>query len=83
MTKLKGRPRKPGGEGSLVRIDSDIVSRARYLSAQLDIPMSEMLSEILRSEIDRRFRKVTREVLKAEERAASDVAAEEQVRKPQ
>lgn len=64
-----GRPKKPGGEGTLVRIDSDIVSRARYLSAQLDVPMSELLSGILRPEIDQRFRTVTREVLEAEERA--------------
>src|SRR3954470_23910721 len=69
-----GRPKKPGGEGTLVRIDSDIVSRARYLSAQLDIPMSELLSNILRTEIDRQFRKVTREVLEAEEQAGRDRA---------
>lgn len=71
MAKAKakgGRPKKPSGEGTLVRIDSDIVSRARYLSAQMDVPMSELLSGILRPEIDRRFRDVTRKVLEDEQR---------------
>ncbi len=77
MAKMKGRPRKPGGEGTLVRIDSDIVNRARYLSAQLGTPISELLSDILRPDIDRLFRKVTREVLEAEK---GDAAAVEQAR---
>lgn len=80
MAKMKGRPRKPGGEGTLVRIDSDIVNRARYLSAQLGTPISELLSEILRPDIDRLFRKVTREVLEAEKGNAEDAAAVEQAR---
>ena len=77
MAKMKGRPRKPGGEGTLVRIDSDIVNRARYLSAQLGTPISELLSDILRPDIDRLFRKVTREVLEAEK---GDAATVEQAR---
>jgi hypothetical protein len=76
MAKAKGRPRKSSGEGTLVRIDSDIVNRSRYLSAQLGTPISELLSGFLRPEIDRLFRKVTREVLEAEK--AKDAAVEQQ-----
>jgi hypothetical protein len=55
--KKKGRPKKATGEGTPVRIDSDIASKARYLAALNGVPISEYLSQFLRAPIDREFRK--------------------------
>lgn len=63
MAKVKGRPRKPGGEGTPVRIDPDLVTKARYLAALKGVPMSDLISEMLRPIIDREFRKAGRELL--------------------
>ncbi|MDR3638670.1 MAG: hypothetical protein P4L84_32995 [Isosphaeraceae bacterium] len=78
MAKTKGRPKKPGGEGTLVRIDSDIVSKARYLSARSGEPISEMFSKTLRPVIDKLWAQATREVLEAERQAAEDAKAVQQ-----
>ncbi len=63
MAKPKGRPKKPTGEGTPVRIDSDIVAMAKYLAARKGIAVSELLSDLLRPIIDRDFRKSARDVL--------------------
>ena len=77
----KGDHGKPSGEGTLVRIDSDIVDMARWLSARSGAPISEMFSDILRPGIERLFAKGTAEVVEAQKRAAEDTAVEGQVRK--
>jgi hypothetical protein len=59
----KGRPKKPGGEGSVVRIDSDLVTKAKYLAALKGLPMSDYLSEKLRPVLDREMRKVGKELM--------------------
>ena len=81
MARVKGRPRKPSGEGTLVRIDSDIVDMARWLSARSGTPISEMFSDILRPGIERLFAKGPAEVVEAQKRTAEDAAAEAQARK--
>ena len=43
MAKVKGRPKKPGGEGTQVRIDSDIANMARYLIAQTEYSWNGLL----------------------------------------
>ena len=63
MAKPKGRPKKPGGEGTPVRIDSDLVSKARYLCAQSGLAMTDYLSGILRSQIEKDFRKAAKPLL--------------------
>jgi hypothetical protein len=63
MAKRKGRPRKSSGEGTPVRIDSDLVSKARYLAAQRDLPLSELLSDLLRPSIEREFRKAAKDIM--------------------
>jgi hypothetical protein len=61
MTNEKGgRPKKPGGEGSLVRIAPDLVTKARYLAADRGVPMSDLLSEILRPALEQMFREAGR-----------------------
>lgn len=66
MARPKGRPKKPSGEGTPVRIDSDIVSKARYLAAQLDVPLSEFLSDLLRPVVDKEFRKAGKDLMGGE-----------------
>ena len=62
-SKGKGRPKKPGGEGSQVRIDSDLATMARYLVAQRGLVLSEYLSDILRPVIERDMKKAGREII--------------------
>lgn len=57
MAKAKGRPKKPGGEGTQVRIESDLATKARYLAAERGTTVLDLLSGILRPVIDREFRK--------------------------
>jgi hypothetical protein len=63
MARTKGRPKKPGGEGTPVRIDSDLVTKARYLAAHRGVALSELLSALLRPIIDKEFRKAGRELM--------------------
>ncbi len=62
MAKTKGRPRKPGGEGTQVRIDSDLASKAKYLAAERDVTVNEFLSDLLRPQIEAEFRKAARKL---------------------
>jgi hypothetical protein len=62
MARAKGRPKKPGGEGSQVRIDSDLASMARYVVARTGTPLIEYLSGILRPAIERDFRKAGQDI---------------------
>jgi hypothetical protein len=59
----KGRPRKPGGEGTQVRIDSDLAAKGRYLATRKGISLTELLSGILRPTIEREFRKAAKELM--------------------
>jgi hypothetical protein len=59
----KGRPKKPGGEGTVVRIDADLVTKAKYLAAMEGVPMSDYLSAKLRPLLDREMRRVGKELL--------------------
>jgi hypothetical protein len=66
MAKAKGRPKKPGGEGAVVRIDPDLAAKARYLSAQRSVPLSEYLSEMIRPTIEREMRKAGKKLIEGE-----------------
>lgn len=57
MARPKGRPKKPGGEGTQVRIDTDLATKARYLASQRGMKVSAFLSELLRPVVEREFRK--------------------------
>jgi hypothetical protein len=63
------RTKKPGdGPGTQVRIDSDLVAKARYLAAQSGLELSGYLSQLLRPQIEREFKKAGRELLSDEEK---------------
>jgi hypothetical protein len=57
MAKVKGRPKKPSGEGAQVRIEPDLATKARYLAAERGVTVLDLLSGILRPVLDRDFRK--------------------------
>jgi hypothetical protein len=59
----KGRPKKIGGEGTQVRIDSDVIAKARYLAAQADCSLTEYLSSMLRPQIELAFKKAGKDLL--------------------
>jgi hypothetical protein len=67
MAKTKGRPKKASGEGSVVRIEPDLVTKAKYLAAAKGVPMSDLLSDLLRPAIDREFRKAGRTLIAGDE----------------
>lgn len=64
MAKAKGRPRKPSGEGTPVRLDSDVVSMARYLAAKKGTSLTKLLSDLLRPPIEREFKAAAKDLLK-------------------
>jgi hypothetical protein len=66
MTRPKGRPKKPSGEGTAVRIDTDLVSKARYLCAQNGTSMTEYLSGLLRPHVEKDFRKAGKSLIEGE-----------------
>jgi len=70
MAKLKGRPKKPSGEGTPVRLDSDVVSMARYLVARRgNTTLTAFLSGILRPTIEKEFKAAAKDVAGGEGRS--------------
>lgn len=66
MAKSKGRPKKATGEGTAVRLDSDVVSKAKYLASLKGMAMSEYLSNHLRPIVEREFRAAGRSLLEGD-----------------
>jgi hypothetical protein len=58
----KGRPPKPMGRGTQVRIDSDLARMARYIATQRDLELIEYLSAILRPAVLKEFRAIGKEI---------------------
>lgn len=66
MAKRTGRPAKAGGEGTPVRLDPDLVSKARYLCAQSGRSMTDYLSSIIRPKVEKDFRQAAKPLLETE-----------------
>lgn len=64
----KGRPPKPTGKGRQVRIDSDLVPMARFVSDGNDVALSDYLSGLLRPLIERDFREAGRRLAEKAEK---------------
>jgi hypothetical protein len=62
----RGRPRKLTGEGSQVRIASDLASKARLIVGDRGVELVDYLSEILRPQITRDYAAMVRKLGKAE-----------------
>ena len=68
MTKKPGRPKNPNGEGTQVRIDTDLIAKARYLVAVRGdgTSLTQLLSGILRPTLEREFTKATKQLIEGE-----------------
>lgn len=61
------RKKKPGdGPGAVVRIDADLVAKARYLAASENVEISAYISALVRPLIEREFKKAGRELLEGD-----------------
>jgi hypothetical protein len=58
----RGRPKKPAGVGSQVRIEKDLATMARLVSSRRGIAIADYLSGILRPVITRDYRQTVREL---------------------
>lgn len=67
MGRKRGRPRKPTGEGTQVRIDADLVTKAKYLAAQKGMHTSQLISDLLRPVVEREFKKAARDLIDDDE----------------
>jgi hypothetical protein len=64
-TRGRGRPKKPGGEGKHVRLNAELVAKARIVALRQGSQIGEYLSELLDGPVNRDYQRVLRE-LKAE-----------------
>ncbi len=62
MAKKAGRPKKPGGEGSQVRIDRDLAKMARAVATHNGVQIADYLSGLLRPTITKDYRKMLQEL---------------------
>jgi len=61
MAKTKGRPKKPSGEGIQVRLDADLVRKARYLVMKRGGTVNDYFAAILRPVVERDVKKAEKE----------------------
>ena len=68
--KKAGRPKNPAsrGEGKLVRIDPDIVGKAKVITGRRNLDLGPYLSELLKGPIDREYQRVLGELAQMEAR---------------
>ncbi len=62
VAKKAGRPKKPGGEGKSVRIETELANKARVVALRRGVAMSDYLTALLRSPIERDYRKTLQEL---------------------
>jgi len=62
MAKKVGRPRKPGGEGSQVRIDRDLAKMARAVANHRGVQLTEYVSSLIRPAITKDYRRTLQEL---------------------
>src|SRR4051812_159901 len=68
--KKAGRPKAVArrGEGKLVRIDPDIVGKAKVITGRRNLDLGPFLSELLKGPIDREYQRVLSELAELEGR---------------
>jgi hypothetical protein len=70
LARKAGRPKKKGGEGKAVRIDPDLVNKARVIAMRQGIAVSDYLSGLLEAPIARDYRKTLQELAAENEKGA-------------
>jgi hypothetical protein len=58
--KRSGRPKRSQRKDVSVKIDAEIVEKAKLVALVRHMPLAELLSEILRSPIDKEYNKETK-----------------------
>lgn len=62
MAKSKGRPKKPGGEGTQVRIDSHVARMAKFVASESAMSLSDYLSGLLRDRVTKDYRRCAKAI---------------------
>ena len=62
MARSVGRPRKPGGGGSQVRIDRDLARMSKAVADRRGIPQTAYLSGLLRPTLIKDYRRMMQEL---------------------
>ena len=57
MAKRTGRPKKPRGEGRLVRLDPAIVEMGKHVAAARGMALADYFADLLRAPVSRDFAK--------------------------
>ena len=70
--KKQGRPKSGsgGGSGKLVRIDPDIVGKAKVITGRRNLDLGPYLSSLLKGPIEREYMRVLKELTDEQEGAA-------------
>lgn len=55
MAKKQGRPKKPGGEGTQVRIDSQVARKAKFVASEKGVSLADYLTGLLRPQVDKEY----------------------------
>ena len=66
MPKPKGRPENVTGEGTAVRIDPDIVSKAKYVASLEGVSLTRFFSDYLRPMVEAKFDEAGKALLERE-----------------
>ncbi len=72
MAKKRGRPKTSTGEGPPVRIEADLSSMAKYVASHRGVPVSKLVSELLRPVLEREFQKVGQKLAKGLEKVEGE-----------
>jgi hypothetical protein len=57
-----GRPKKPGGEGKHVRLNPDLVAKARIIALRRGYSVGDYLSRLLETPVNRDYQRVLKEL---------------------
>lgn len=66
MAKAKGRPKSSQRNDVTAKVDSGVVTKAKFVADTRGIPLAEYLSELLRGPVDRDFARAVKQVSEQE-----------------
>ena len=72
MAKKRGRPKTSTGEGPPVRIEADLSTMAKYVASHRGVPVSKLVSDLLRPALEREFGKVAPKLSQGSDQAGDE-----------
>jgi hypothetical protein len=63
VAKSVGRPKKPGGEGKHVRLNPDLVAKAKIVALRRGSQVGDYLSGLLDTPVNRDYQRVLKELV--------------------